>query len=147
MPLPQKHLLIKRSNIHGAGKGLFTKVFIAKGTYIVQYKGRITTWKEVQQSDVFNAYIYYINRNYVIDAMHYLKSFARYTNDAKGLVKTKGLTNNCEFVKENGKVFVRATKNINAGEEVFVPYGKDYWDVIRYNNKLAKKGKNKTLKK
>ena len=147
MPLPQKHLFIKRSQISKAGRGLFTKTPITKGTYIVQYKGRITTWKEVQQSDIFNAYVYYVNRNYVIDAMPYLKSFARYANDANGLVKVKGLTNNCEYVKDDGKVFVKAIRNINAGDEILVPYGKDYWDVIKYNNKLAVKEKNKVLKK
>ncbi len=147
MPLPQKHLLIKRSKIYEAGKGLFTKILIAKGTYIAEYKGKITTWKEVQKSEVFNGYVYYVNRNYVIDAMPYIKTFARYANDANGLVKIKGLNNNCEYVKENGKVFIKAIKNIKAGEEILIPYGKDYWDVIRYNNKLAKKEKNKNLKK
>ena len=49
MPLLEKHLVIKRSKIPGAGKGLFTKKFIEKGTRIVQYKGKLTVWKAIQQ--------------------------------------------------------------------------------------------------
>jgi len=54
MTLGERHLFIKRSNIPGAGKGLFSKKFIAKGSRIVQYKGKKTTWKEVQQQSVFS---------------------------------------------------------------------------------------------
>jgi uncharacterized protein len=47
MPLPEKQLFIKQSSIGNAGKGLFTKQYIAKGTRIIEYKGRVTTWKKV----------------------------------------------------------------------------------------------------
>ena len=40
MALLEKHLFVKESTIPGAGKGLFTKVDIAKGSRVVEYKGR-----------------------------------------------------------------------------------------------------------
>ena len=147
MALLEKQLIIKRSNIHEAGKGLFTKKFIKKGIRITEYKGRITTWKEVQKSDVFNAYVYYIKRDHVIDAMKRKKVLARYINDAAGITRIKGITNNCKFMNENGRVFIESIKKIEAGEELFVAYGKEYWDVIRYNIKLEKKPKKTAAKK
>lgn len=139
--LLEKQLYIKRSKIAAAGKGLFTKKMIPKGTRIAEYKGRVTTWKDITESDEFNAYVYYINRNCVIDAKRRLKTFARYSNDAKGLTKIKGLKNNSEYVKENGKIYIHALKDIPAGDEILVAYGKEYWDVIKNNNKLALKEK------
>jgi len=38
-------------------------------------------------------------------------------------------------------VFVEAKKDIPAGGELFVSYGKEYWQVIRRNNKLEAKKK------
>lgn len=87
MSLPEKNLVIKTSGIKGAGKGLFTKKFIEKGTRIVEYKGKKITWKEVKQQPGFNGYVYYINRNLVIDAKDYLKTFGRFANDANGANK------------------------------------------------------------
>ena len=71
--LTKKHLLIKRSGIPKAGKGLFTKTDIPKGMRILEYKGKIMTWKQALQSKVFNAYVFYLNRNHVIDAKYNLK--------------------------------------------------------------------------
>jgi uncharacterized protein len=137
MALSKKYLVIKLSGIKGAGKGLFTKKFIEKGTKIVEYKGRKTTWKEVQQQPGFNGYVYYINRNLVIDAKNYLKTFGRFANDAKGINKEISLKNNSRYVVDKEKVFIEAIKDIPAGSEIFVSYGKEYWDVIHYNKKLG----------
>lgn len=139
MALLEKQLVIKRSKIPGAGKGLFTKEFIAEGTRIVQYKGKATTWKAVQQAEDFNGYVYYIKRDLVIDAKNYKTAFGRYANDAKGISKLKTVTNNCSYVINGTKVFIEAVKDINAGEEILVSYGKGYWDVIKHNMKLAKR--------
>ncbi|MEO9020503.1 MAG: SET domain-containing protein-lysine N-methyltransferase [Ginsengibacter sp.] len=133
MALLEKTLCIKRSKIPRAGEGLFTKQFIPKGTLIVEYKGRAKKWKEVLEGKVFNGYVYYINRNHVIDAMTFKKALARFANDAKGLTKVKGLSNNSIYVVQKYKVFIRAAKNIYPGEEILVPYGKEYWEVIAEN--------------
>ncbi|HTN45944.1 MAG TPA: SET domain-containing protein-lysine N-methyltransferase [Flavipsychrobacter sp.] len=137
MALFEKHLYVAESNIPNAGRGLFTRVFIPKGESVVEYKGRKTTWKEVESDEVDNLYIMYVTADNVIDANKHKKALARYANDANGLTKVKGLKNNGHYVHdEDGRVYLEAKRDIEAGEEIFVGYGKDYWDTIRKNMKI-----------
>src|SRR6201999_1252924 len=112
MALLEKYLVVKRSTLKGAGKGLFTTKDIPKGTKIVQYKGKISKWKEVDDRNGLNGYIYYVNRNHVIDARTTKEAFARYANDARGLVRTEGISNNCTYIIEGVKVYIKAMRNI-----------------------------------
>jgi SET domain-containing protein len=145
MALLEKQLVVKASVIPESGNGLFTKEFIPKGTRIVEYKGRITVWKEVK-NDSDNGYIFTVNPNHVIDAKPYVKALARYANDARGLIKVKGVTNNSVYSVDGLKVYIESVKDIPAGSEILVGYGKDYWDVIRTNIKIEKqKNKKKTV--
>jgi uncharacterized protein len=143
MILTEPKLVVKRSTLPGAGKGLFTSVFIPKGTKVVEYKGTITTWKEVDHTEGENGYIYYVKRNYVIDARPHAKAIARYANDARGLQRVKGITNNAEYREEGLKVFIVAKKDIPVDAEILVAYGKEYWQVIRHNQRIEKKRNNK----
>ncbi|MEO6611876.1 MAG: SET domain-containing protein [Chitinophagaceae bacterium] len=136
MALLEKKVEIKPSSLPSAGKGLFAKEFIPKGSRIVEYKGRVTTWKEVDDNDGNNGYIYYVKRDHVIDASRYTGALARYANDARGLQRVKGISNNAEYVEEGLKVFIESRKDIPAGTEILVEYGKDYWNVIRHNLKV-----------
>lgn len=131
MTINKKDLEINESTIPGAGKGLFTKVFIPKGTRIIEYKGKVTSWNDANHKDGRNAYIFYINRNNVIDALNYKSSLARYANDALGLTKVKGIRNNSEYAIERNRVYIDAIKDIPAGSEILVSYGKEYWETIR----------------
>lgn len=138
MAFLEKHLFVDDSTIPGAGKGLFTNVDIPKGTRIVEYKGRRTTWKEVKD-DSTNYYIYTINRNNVIDAEKTMSALARYANDAKGFTRVKGITNNCVYVNEAKRAFIESVKDIPAGTEIFVDYTPEYWKVLKENLRLQKK--------
>lgn len=113
--------------------GLFTKKPIARGAKIVEYKGKISKWKEVNDRNGLNGYIYYVTRNHVIDAWSYKKALARYANDARGPIRTPGVSNNCKYDTEGLKVYIYALKNIPAGSEILVGYGKEYWDIIMEN--------------
>jgi hypothetical protein len=77
----------------------------------------------------------------VIDASSYKKALARYANDARGLKRVKGIQNNCVYVyrKDKDAVFIESTRDIPPNSEILVNYGKEYWDVIRYNAKLSAK--------
>ena len=135
MALLEKQLVVKRSTIPGSGKGLFTKKIIPKGSRIIEYKGRITTWKEVKHNNGANGYIYYVTRKHVIDSHTYKKALARYANDARGMKKIKGIANNAIYVQDNKlRVFIEASKDIPANSEILVSYGKEYWEAIRHNN-------------
>ena len=131
MALLEKQLVVKRSTLPGAGKGLFTKKEIPKGTRIVEYKGRVSSWKEADHQNGGNGYIYYVKRYHVIDALPRPKALARYANDAHGMIRAKGINNNSEYVEDGLKVYIQAKKNIPANSEIFVGYGKEYWDVIK----------------
>jgi SET domain-containing protein len=137
MPLLEKQLIVKRSTLKGAGKGLFTRKPIAKGTKICEYTGKITTWKEVNDRNGLNGYIYYVNRKHVIDAWGRRSALARYANDAQGLIKTTGVRNNSTYESEGLRVYIVAAKNIPAGSEILVGYGKEYWDIIKENWDVA----------
>jgi SET domain-containing protein len=133
MELLERHLVIRRSTLKGAGKGLFTTTDIPRGRKIVEYKGKVSSWKEVDSHAGLNGYIYYVNRNHVIDARPAKAAKARYANDAKGIVRTEGIVNNCTYVIEGRKVYIKSMRHIAAGSEIFVGYGKEYWDIIREN--------------
>lgn len=133
MPFLEKELIVQPSTIPNAGMGLFTKVPIAKGARILEYKGRVSTWEQADHQEGLNCYIYYVSDDHVIDASKSKKSLGRYANDAKGLKKIKGINNNCIYVEEGNKVYIDAAKKIDAGAELLVPYGKEYWDVIKKN--------------
>ncbi len=136
MDLLEKHLTIKRSSLKNAGKGLFTTKDIRKGTRIVEYKGKIRSWKEIKDEPSFNGYVFYINRNHVIDAKRTLLGKARYANDAKGLNRVTGMRNNCKYEQDGKQVYITAIRKVPAGSEIFVGYGKEYWDVIKENEAI-----------
>ncbi len=142
MAVSKEDLVVKQSTLPDAGKGLFARTFIPKGARIVEYKGKITTWKEVDNLDGNNGYIYYVKRDHVIDASRHKKALARYANDARGLKRVKGITNNSSYVEDEGRVYIEAKKDILKGSEILVDYGKEYWDVIRYNRKIEERDRN-----
>ena len=147
MALLEKQLLVKDSGIPNSGKGLFTKVDIPKGTRIIEYKGRITTWKEADIDEGRNAYLFRVKSYHTIDARPTLKNLARYANDAKGFQKIKGLRNNCVYVIDGLQVFIESVRDIAAGEEIFVDYGKEYWDVMLKNKRIDEKAAKEAAKK
>ncbi len=143
-------LLVKKSTLPGAGKGLFAKREIKKGERVVEYIGEIITEAELDrraEKDVYG-YSFYINKRKCIDAYYTPNELARYANDALGLRRKKGLKNNSCYVIYRNSGWIKAEKNIKPGEEIFVSYGAEYWRDIRYNikldrEKIALKKKNK----
>lgn len=131
MALLEKQLIVKRSGFPKSGKGLFTTKMIPKGTRIVEYKGVIKTWKEITDNPVFNGYVFYINKNRVIDAKNFDKGLAQRANDARGLSRIEGITNNSKYEQDGNRVYIVAMRNIPEGGEILVGYGKEYWDVVR----------------
>jgi len=133
MALLEKQLVVKRSTLPGAGKGLFTNKSIPKGAKIVEYKGEIVKWKDVDTRDGTNGYIYYVTRYHVIDAWKTKDALARYANDAKGPGRSENIKNNCTYNIEGVRVFIFAMRDIPAGSEILVGYGKEYWDIMKEN--------------
>ena len=136
-------LYLKKSSIPSAGKGLFTKKDIKKGEDIIEYTGEIVTWDEClkRNDEGKGGYVFYINKNYCIDAYPTPDVLARYANDAKGHIRVAGYTNNAEYETRGKRVYIVATKNIEKGSEIFVDYGKDYWQHIPKPGDKKKKAK------
>jgi len=130
-------LVVKKSQLPNAGKGLYTRKPIKKGEKIIEYKGEIIDWKEYNKrvAEDKDGYLFFVSRKHCIDAYNTPEHKARYANDARGLARIKGLTNNSVYKVFKGKCFIVSTKEIKAGGEIFVDYTKDYWDCIRYNIK------------
>jgi SET domain-containing protein len=138
MAFLEKQLQVKRSTLPLAGKGLFTKKFIPKGTRIIEYRGRIGRWGDMLKNGRSSRYIFYVKRDHVIDAEPYKKAIARFANDAGGLGRRKGVDNNAYYEQDGLRIFITAMKDISAGSEILVGYGKDYWDAVRYNNRIER---------
>jgi len=134
MPWMDKHLYLKKSKIPGAGKGLFTKKAIPKGTRITEYKGTLRKWIDVRDEDGHNPYIFKIHSRLAVDGKPALRSFGRYANDALGFVRVKTLRNNSEYEVEGHKVYIDAVRNIAKGDEILVEYGAAFWRLIRKIN-------------
>ncbi len=130
-------LIVKKSLLSNAGKGLFTNKQIKKGSIIIEYKGEIIDWKEYEKRvlEDKDGYLFFINKNRCIDAFSTPNYKARYANDAQGLSRNKGIKNNASYKVISNNCFIVADRDINKGEEVFVSYSKEYWKCIRYNIK------------
>lgn len=136
-------LLVKKSKLPNAGKGLFTDKPIKKDSKIIEYKGEIIDWKEYEKRvlEHKDGYLFYINKKRCIDAWNTPQHKARFANDAAGIGRVKGIKNNCDYEIIENKCFIVAQRDIKAGEEIFVSYSKDYWDCVRYNIKHGFTGK------
>jgi len=134
-------LVVKKSKLPGAGKGLFTTKPIKEDTKIIEYRGEIIGWKDYNErvKRQEDGYLFYFNRNRCVDAFHTPQYKARYANDAAGIVRVKGLRNNSHYEVHDNKCYIVAARDIKAGEEIFCDYTPDYWKCIRYNLRLKKR--------
>jgi hypothetical protein len=138
-------LIVKKSQIPGAGKGLFTSKPYKKDAKIIEYRGELIGWKDYNARVKKNedGYLFYFNRNKCVDAYHTPQYKARYANDAAGLTRVKGLKNNSHYEIHDEKCFIVAARDIKAGEEIFCDYTRDYWKCIRHNMSLKKNNRKK----
>lgn len=134
-------LLVKKSRLPGAGKGLFTTKHIKKDSKIIEYRGEIIGYNEYRRRarNEVDHYLFFLRSNLCIDAMHTKQYKARYANDAAGTVRVKGLRNNSDYVIFGDKCFIVASRHIQAGEEIFVNYTQSYWKYMKSREKRKTK--------
>lgn len=102
------------------GLGLFATQPIKKGTRIIRYFGPILDSRIKEQDDIENKYLFELNGRWTIDGS-VRKNVARYINhscrpNAESDVRPR-----------ERKVFIRAIKNIEPGDEINYDYGTDYF--------------------
>ncbi len=126
-------LYVKRSNLPGSGKGLFTKAPIKRGDVVVEYQGEEVPWSEClkREEKGKGGYFMYVTSKHCIDARPTKDKMARYANDAKGFTRVEGMINNSFYEMRGKRVFIVARKNIPEGGEILVGYGKEYWDTMK----------------
>jgi uncharacterized protein len=115
-PLPRKYLKVKRG-INGLG--LFATAPIKKGTFIIEYTGKLLTADQADQKG--GQYLFEINSRWTIDGSS-RSNLARYINHS--------CRPNCESDTNERKkqITITAIKNIKEGEELTYDYGKAFWN-------------------
>lgn len=120
-----KNLEIKTSNIPNSGRGLFTKIDIKKGTPISEFTGVPISDEEMEKLEGPEKHYLVAKSDGSTINVYNSDSPAIYVNDAHNT----DFKNNSK-IKElsDGGVWLVATKNIKAGEEIYCSYGTDYWE-------------------
>ncbi len=102
------------------GRGVFALVDIAEGETLIEYTGEIVSWDEAQErhphdpAQPNHTFYFHVDADRVIDALHGGNS-SRWINHS--------CEPNCEADEVGGRIFIRALRDICAGEELNYDYG------------------------
>jgi hypothetical protein len=102
------------------GLGLFATQPIKKGTKIIRYFGPLLDSKKKKDDAIENKYLFELNGRWTIDGS-VRENIARYINHA---CKPNAES---DVKPRKRKVFIRAIKKIEPGEEINYDYGTDYF--------------------
>ena len=113
-----RRIQTRRSGVHG--KGVYAVVDLAEGETLIEDVGEVISWDEALRrhphdpSDPHHTFYFHIDEGHVIDAKFGGNS-SRWINHS--------CAPNCEAEVDEGRVFIRAKRNVAAGEELFYDYG------------------------
>jgi uncharacterized protein len=102
------------------GLGLFATKPIKKGTRIIRYFGPMLDCNKEEDDAVENKYLFQITKRWTVDGS-VRDNVARYINHA---CKPNAES---DVRPRKRKIFIRAIKNIEPGEEINYDYGTDYF--------------------
>ena len=114
----QRKIQVKKSGVHG--KGVFAARNISKGETLIEYVGEIISAQEAEDrhphdpTDPNHTFYFQVEDDKVIDALHGGNS-ARWINHC--------CTPNCKPEVIEGRVFIKAKKDIPTGSELNYDYG------------------------
>ena len=113
-----RRIQVRRSGVHG--KGVFALQDLAEGEVLIEYVGEIISWDEAQDrhphdpENPNHTFYFHVNEDKVIDAL-YGGNSSRWINHS--------CDPNCEADEVNERIFIKALRNIQAGEELNYDYG------------------------
>src|SRR5690606_41248256 len=109
-----RSLEVKRSS---AGLGLFTRLPIKKGEFIVEYKGPILTSKQADEKG--GKYLFETSKDRFVDGSS-RNNIARYANHS--------CKPNCEIEIRRGRIYLFSKRSIEAGQELTYDYDTEYFN-------------------
>ncbi len=115
---PARRIQTRRSAVHG--NGVFAVQPIAEGERVIEYKGEVISWKEALRrhphdpAQPNHTFYFHIDDERVIDG-GVKGNAARWINHS--------CDPNCIADEDGGRVFIKALRNIEAGEELSYDYG------------------------
>ncbi|KAF4531087.1 hypothetical protein B566_EDAN019105 [Ephemera danica] len=113
-----RRIQVRRSGVHG--KGVFALRPIAAGEKIIEYTGERIDWPEAlrrhphDKNDPHHTFYFSLDSGQVIDAL-YGGNASRWINHA--------CEPNCEADEADGRVHIKALRDLHPGEELFYDYG------------------------
>ncbi|BEP64388.1 hypothetical protein GmRootV213_49420 [Variovorax sp. V213] len=113
-----RRIQTRRSTVHG--NGVFAVQDLAEGETLIEYKGEVINWKEALRrhphdpAQPNHTFYFHIDDGRVIDG-NVNGNAARWINHS--------CEPNCEADEVNGRVYIKALRNIAAGEELNYDYG------------------------
>lgn len=113
-----RRIQVRRSGVHG--KGVFALRRIAAGEVIIEYTGEVISWREALRrhphdpDDPHHTFFFHIDERRVIDAK-VGGNAARWINHS--------CAPNCEADEVDGRIFIRALRDIEPDEELNYDYG------------------------
>jgi SET domain-containing protein len=114
----RRKIEVRDSGVHG--RGVYAIAPIEAGSRIVEYKGERISWKQAvdrhphDPAQPNHTFYFHLDTGQVIDAL-YGGNKARWINHA--------CEPNCEAEEVEGRVFIKALRDLEAGEELFYDYG------------------------
>ncbi|MBV8037444.1 SET domain-containing protein-lysine N-methyltransferase [Roseateles sp.] len=115
---PRRKIEVRDSGVHG--RGVYAAAPIRAGAKIIEYTGERITWDEAVErhphdpSQPNHTFYFHLDGGLVIDAL-YGGNDARWINHA--------CEPNCEADEVDGRVFIKALRDLTPGEELFYDYG------------------------
>jgi len=113
-----RRIQTRRSPVHG--NGVFAVRDLAEGEKIIEYKGEVISWKEALRrhphdpAQPNHTFYFHIDDGHVIDG-NVNGNAARWINHS--------CEPNCEADEVDGRVYIKALRDIAAGEELNYDYG------------------------
>lgn len=116
----------------GEFSGLFARKALSEGQVICIYHGKLLRTSDAIKLDD-KSYLMRLGEQVYVDAREKLDCLARFINDCRN---PAGYNVRFEKHPSAGVALIVATRDVKAGEELFVDYGKWYW-LRQYPTRLS----------
>ena len=122
---PVRRIDVRDSAVHG--RGVYATRFIPEGTRIIEYTGRRVSWERAADDENDpHTFIFGLDNGEVIDP-------TIGGNDARWI--NHCCDPNCEAIEEDDRIFIYATRDVEAGEELFYDYALEIDEPVTEESK------------